>query len=132
MIFLNLSMNSLYYVIHSKYTSKDEVPSIIVDHLNDVMTGLRREYFGNYRLQVDGSSYITYKYNSKNQRRMRQGGGYKGSYFYTKSKDGKSLVVNQLISELLSEVETLNTSELLSFSEKRILYYVDQLHFRLV
>ena len=43
-----------------------------------------------------------------------------------------SLVVNQLISELLREVETFNTSELLVFAKERIPYYVDQLHSQLV
>ncbi|MFW5457213.1 hypothetical protein [Streptococcus hyovaginalis] len=32
MIILNLDMNSPYYAIHSKDTSQDEVPGVIVDH----------------------------------------------------------------------------------------------------
>ncbi|WP_242258309.1 hypothetical protein [Streptococcus thoraltensis] len=44
----------------------------------------------------------------------------------------ESNVVNQLISELMREVETFNTFELLAFAKERIPYYVDQLCSQLV
>ncbi|AUW96700.1 hypothetical protein [Streptococcus pluranimalium] len=60
MIIFNFWLNSTYYAIHSKYTSQDEVPGIIVDHLDDVMYDTKYEHFGNYFLQTDGSKSISY------------------------------------------------------------------------
>ena len=39
----------------------------------------------------------------------------------------ESTAINQLIESLTREVETFNTSELLTFAQERIPYYVDEL-----
>ncbi|GAB6636114.1 hypothetical protein BOVMAS18_14790 [Streptococcus uberis] len=33
----NMCTNSLYYAVHSKYTNKQKVPGLLLDHLTDIM-----------------------------------------------------------------------------------------------
>ncbi|AXJ14110.1 hypothetical protein [Streptococcus pluranimalium] len=94
MVIFNFWINSAYYAVHSKYTSQDEVPGVIIDHLDDIMIGVRNERFGDYFLQVDGSSSIDYKFSEEGEKSLDNIGGYKGSYFYTKSKNGVTYIYN--------------------------------------
>lgn len=93
MIILNLDMNSPYYAIHSKYTSQDEVPGIIVDHLDDVMYDVKEEYFGDYFLQVDGKKSINYKLTDSEERVLSQESSGLSDY-YRKKEEGKGYRYN--------------------------------------
>lgn len=94
MITFNFWMNSAYYAIHSKYTSQDEVPGIIVDHLDDVMYDVKEEYFGDYFLQVDGKKSINYKLTDSEERVLSQESIGLSDYYYRKKEEGKGYRYN--------------------------------------
>ncbi len=81
---INLWFSSLYYDIHSKYTNKDAIPGIVLNHLSDVMTNDKQEYFGDYFLQVDGTNSINYKLSKEGERSLDQTTGEgKQKYMYS-------------------------------------------------
>ncbi len=69
---INLWVNSLYYDIHSKYTNKNAIPGIVLNHLRDVMTKDKKEYFGDYFLQTDGTNSINNNYQKSNEKTFDQ------------------------------------------------------------
>ena len=89
MIIFNFWINSAYYAVHSKYTSQDEVPGIIVDHLDNIMNGGKSEKFGDYFLQVDGIKSINYKLTDSDERVLSQESSGLSDYYYRKKEEGK-------------------------------------------
>ncbi|MFV8064710.1 hypothetical protein [Streptococcus hyovaginalis] len=91
-IIFNLRVYSLYYAIHSEYSSEDEVPGLVLEHLDDVMMDFRTEYFGDYFLQVDGSSSIVYRMGKDDERSFDEETSSLSDYYYTKSENNKVFI----------------------------------------
>lgn len=121
MITFNFWLNLPYYVVHSKYTSQDEVPGIIVDHLDDVMVRVRREYFGDYFLQADGTHSIVYRMGKDDERSFEEETSSLSDYYYTKSENNKEFIYG-LDKKLLITDATILGDDL----DKPIVYKVSQ------
>lgn len=106
-IIFNLDMNSPYYAIHSKYTSKDEIPGLILRHLDDVMVGIRREYFGDYFLQSDGTNSIVYRMGKDDKRSFNEETSSLSDYYYTKSENNKEFIYGLNKKLLITDVTVL-------------------------
>ncbi|GAB6636115.1 hypothetical protein BOVMAS18_14780 [Streptococcus uberis] len=92
--FYNLSSYSLYYSINSKYTQKNEIPGILLNHLSDIMTEQKKEYLGDYILQVDGTNSIIYKFSKEEEKTFNQESDNLSAFYYTKIKNGTEYLYN--------------------------------------
>lgn len=97
-------MNSPYYAIHFKDTSQDEVPGVIVDHLDNIMNGGKSEKFGDYFLQVDGNKSINYKLTNSIDGGSRFNQDPSGYYYYL--DDGKNNEYIYYFDENMSIIES--------------------------
>lgn len=93
--FYNLSSYSLYYSINSKYTQKNEIPGILLNHLSDIMTEQKKEYLGDYILQVDGTNSIYYRVSKNNEKSINQDvSDAKRKYYYVEKYGNKQKLYN--------------------------------------
>lgn len=93
--FYNLSSYSLYYSINSKYTQKNEIPGILLNHLSDIMTEQKKEYLGDYILQVDGTNSIYYRVSKNNEKSINQDvSDAKHKYYYVEKYGNKQKLYN--------------------------------------
>lgn len=91
----NMCTNSLYYAVHSKYTNKQKVPGLLLDHLTDIMKEKKKEKFGEYFLQSDGTNSIYYRGSKNNKKSINQDvSDARRKYYYVEKYGNKQKLYN--------------------------------------